>query len=59
MENVKRGLESTTRMARKRKPRVRMGAAGVMALLAWGENLRHDLDSAVGWHRLMKITHDC
>lgn len=45
-------------MARKRKPSVRMSAAGVMSPLAWGENLRHDLDSAVGWHRLMKITHD-
>lgn len=57
MENVKRGLESTTRIARKRKSRTRKSADGVKSLLAWGENLRHDLDSEVGWHRLMKITH--
>lgn len=59
MENIRKGLESTTRIARERKSRTRMAAYGVKSLLAWEENLRHDLDSEVGWHRLMEITHNC
>lgn len=59
VENVQRGLESTTRIARKRTSRTRKSADGVKSLLAWGENLRHDLDPEVGRHRLMEITHGC
>lgn len=47
METVRKELEST-KVARKRKSRMIITAYGVKSLLAWEENLRHDLDSEVG-----------
>lgn len=51
---LRKELESTTRVPRKRKSRMIMTAYGVKSLLAWKENLRHDLDFEVGWHRLIE-----